>query len=95
MEHKDIPYYDFESVMARMERTIERLWILCILLIVLLVGTNFAWVYYEQQYEDIVLQQEAETDSGIVNVNGVGVGNIGLPDSNGYSLSDREVETNE
>lgn len=83
MEHKDIPYFDFESVMARVERTIERLWILCILLIVLLVGTNFAWVYYEQQYEDIVtIQQEAMTeDGGNAIVNNTGSVNYGTSET--------------
>ena len=72
MEHKDIPYYNFESIMARMERTIERLWILCILLIVLFVGSNAAWIYYENQFTDTVVTQEVDTGEGDATITGVG-----------------------
>ena len=60
MEQKMIPYFCHEGDMARAERTIKRLWILCILLIILLVGTNAAWIYYENSFEDVVtVTQEA------------------------------------
>ena len=65
MEQKMIPYFCHEGDMARAERTIKRLWILCILLIILLVGTNAAWIYYENSFEDVVtVTQEADTDGG-------------------------------
>ena len=35
---------------ASMERTIKRLWITTILLIVLLVGSNVGWLIYESQF---------------------------------------------
>ena len=57
---KMIPYFAHEGMMARMERTVKRLWILCIILIVLLAGTNGAWIYYETSFEDIVVTQENE-----------------------------------
>lgn len=52
-----------ESVQASMERTIERLWITIILLILILVGTNGAWLYYESQMETVSQEviQDAET----------------------------------
>ena len=59
-EVKMIPYFVHEGAMARMERTVKRLWILCIILIVLLAGTNGAWIYYETSFEDIVVTQENE-----------------------------------
>ena len=49
-----IPYIVHEGDMARQERTIKRLWILCILLVVLLCGSNIAWFRYESQFEDVV-----------------------------------------
>lgn len=49
-----ISYAAHEGMMARMERTIRRLWILCIILIILLAGTNAAWFYYESQFVDEV-----------------------------------------
>lgn len=53
-----INYAAHEGMMARMERTIRRLWIICIILIILLAGTNAAWIYYENSFEDVVVTQE-------------------------------------
>lgn len=53
-----ISYAAHEGMMVRMERTIRRLWILCIILIILLAGTNAAWIYYENSFEDVVVTQE-------------------------------------
>jgi len=62
MDQKMIPYFCHEGDMARAERTIKRLWILCILLIVLLVGTNIAWIHYENQFMDeVTVTQDSET----------------------------------
>lgn len=76
VENRDvamIPYFAHEGEMARMERVGKRLWIAVILLIVLLVGTNAGWLIYESQFEDIVIQQEAETGLGGTNLlNGTG-----------------------
>lgn len=55
-----VPFAVHESAMARMERTIRRLWILLILLVVLLVGSNALWIWYESQFEDIEITQENE-----------------------------------
>lgn len=60
-----INYAAHEGMMARMERTIRRLWILCIILILLLAGTNAAWIYYENSFEDVVVTQE--NDDGFNN----------------------------
>jgi hypothetical protein len=49
--NKDIPYIAYEAAMSRFERMNKRLWIVVILLIVLLVGSNIAWLIYESQYE--------------------------------------------
>lgn len=53
MDERNVPYIVHEGAMARMERTIKRLWILIILLAVFLVGTNAAWIYYESQFETV------------------------------------------
>lgn len=58
----NMSYLEFESSQARMERVNKRLWILCIMLIVSLLGTNGAWIYYENQFEDVVVTQEAQAD---------------------------------
>lgn len=60
--------YVFDIITAQMERTIKRLWIMCIILLVLLVGTNIAWWRYESQFETVsqVTTQEVqqENDNG-------------------------------
>lgn len=64
-EKLTISYFAHEGIMARQERTIKRLWILCIILIALLFLSNGAWAYYESQFEDVVtVTQESTTDNG-------------------------------
>lgn len=65
MDNKDVPYIVHEGDMARMERTNKRLWIVVIMLILLLVGTNGYWIYYESSFEDLVVTQE--NDDGFNN----------------------------
>lgn len=75
MEEKMIPYIAFESTTARQERTIKRLWILCIILIMALLGTNAGWIYYEKQFEDVEVTQEVEATSdgdSDLNINTIG-----------------------
>lgn len=74
---KMIPYIAYEAMAARQERTIKRLWILCIILIVSLLGTNAGWIYYENQWQTVetsVTQSvEATADgSSDLNLNTVG-----------------------
>lgn len=58
-----VPYIVHEGTMARAEITIKRLWITILLLIVLLVGTNVGWIWYESQFEDCVTAQEVTQDA--------------------------------
>ncbi len=75
MDEKMIPYIAFESATSRQERTIKRLWILCLVLIVALIGTNAGWIYWESQFEDVVVTQDvdatADGDSDL-NLNTIG-----------------------
>ena len=43
---KSVQYIVHEASMARMERNIKRLWITVLVLIVMLVATNGAWIWY-------------------------------------------------
>lgn len=52
-----------EGDMARMERANKRLWVVIIILIVALIGSNAAWIYYESQFEEISTQIEAEQET--------------------------------
>lgn len=72
---ENIPYIVFEGEMTRQERTIKRLWILVIILMALFVGTNGAWIYYNNSYEDVkttITQQVDHDGNGDAIVNGTG-----------------------
>ena len=75
---ENVPYLVHESEMARAERTIKRLWITTLILIFMLVGTNAAWIWYENQFEDVVTTTyEADAmDGGNAVINGEGSVNI-------------------
>lgn len=62
-----VPYIAHEAAMARMERTNKRLWILLILLVVLLFGSNAAWIYYESQWEVVETEITQENETGYNN----------------------------
>ena len=53
-EEKDVPFSAYESVQARAEERFKKMWITIIILILLLVGSNFGWLIYESQYQDVV-----------------------------------------
>lgn len=80
-----VPFAVHESAMARMERTIRRLWILLLVLVVLLVGSNALWFWYESQFEDVEITQENE--KGINNF----IGNDG--DINNYGEAEDQDQT--
>ena len=58
-----VPFIVHEGTMARAEITIKRLWITILLLIVLLVGTNGLWIWYESQFQYYQTTQEVTQES--------------------------------
>lgn len=62
-----IPYTVHESDMARMERTNKRVWILCIILIAMLLGTNAGWLWYESQFDYYETEVTQENENGYNN----------------------------
>lgn len=76
MGNEPIPFIVYESSMARMERTIKRLWILLILLVALLVATNCLWLWYESQLEDVAITTGQDVDTGEGDAVVVGVGDV-------------------
>lgn len=62
-----VPYIVHESAMARAERGAKRLWVVIILLIVLLVGSNGAWLWYESQFETVTTEITQENADGYNN----------------------------
>lgn len=79
---EQIPYIAFESAQARLERTIRRLWIALLLLVVLLVASNCAWIYYESQFEEKTITQTVRQDTTGGNNSFVGGDMNGNTDSN-------------
>lgn len=75
--------YIHDAYMSMAERTIRRLWIIIILLIILCATSNVAWVIYEDQFQtvecsDVEAMQNVKTDeNGNVTINdGVTVENV-------------------
>lgn len=46
MEEKKISFLAHESSLSRLERIQKRLWIVALMLILLLVGSNTAWIVH-------------------------------------------------
>lgn len=64
----------YESALAMAERTIRRLWITILLLIVLMAGMCIAFFVYETQYidESYTIEQDVDTGDGDAIVSGIG-----------------------
>ena len=72
-----IPYFVHEAEVARLERTIKRLFILCLVIFGALVVTNAGWILYESQFEDTVVTQDVDNGDGEAIVSGTGDINYG------------------
>lgn len=66
MSERENEQYPIDILVGLAERTIHRLWVIIILLIVLLVASNLGWLYYDSQFETVTTTQEVEqiTDGG-------------------------------
>lgn len=58
-----VPFAVYESAMERAEWHAKSLVWIIVLLIVLLVGSNFAWLIYENSFEDVVTTEEVIVDA--------------------------------
>ena len=67
-----VPYVVHESAMARAERHTKALVWVIVLLIVLLVGSNGAWLWYENQFEVV---EETTTETTVTQDNADGYNN--------------------
>lgn len=66
--------YAIDSFIMLQEKTIRRQWITIILLILIAVGSNMAWLYHESQFTDEVITtqeitQDLEADGGDAIIN--------------------------
>ena len=64
---ESVPYIVHESAMARAERTAKRLWITILVLILLLVGSNCVWIWWNNQCETVYQEVTQEADNGTNN----------------------------
>lgn len=63
MDEQDIlmiPFHSHEMDMDRAERANKRLWVIIIVLIVALIGTNAGWLYYESQFTEETISTEID-----------------------------------
>lgn len=70
-----VPYVAHQSAAARQERQMRRMWIVILLLICALIGTNLAWVIYNSQFEiveeSVMVEQDNESgDNNYIGNNG-------------------------
>lgn len=84
---RDVPYIVYESEMTRLERIIKRQFVLIIVTLCFLIGTNGIWLWYESQFQEVVTTNEVtqDVDSGdggdaIIN-DGVEINGEGKADS--------------
>lgn len=54
-----------ESSLAKLEKANTKLWIVILVLILALIGTNAGWLWYESQYEDTVTTTQTVTQEAM------------------------------
>lgn len=76
--------YFYDLFAAFTERTIRRLWILIILLIVALIGSNLTWILYVHQFETVetTITQDLDSDGDSIINDGVHINGENQTDSN-------------
>ena len=80
----NVPYIVHESQMARLERTIRRMWVLCIIMFLAFVVSNSLWIVYENSFEDSIQTTiEAQQEGSGTNIISGRDLNYG-PESQGY-----------
>ena len=85
-----VPYVAHQSAAARQERQIRRMWIVVLVLIGALIGTNLAWIIYENSFEEVVTTEEI-----IVDADDNGNANYIGQDGNIYNGEDNSKEENQ
>ena len=60
---EQIPYIVHEGAISRMERVNKRLIAIIVLLIVLLVSSNIAWMVYESKFEMCNVEQDVDQEN--------------------------------
>lgn len=79
--NEDAIYFLLETIQSTLERTIKRLWILCIILILALILSNCWWIYYENQWQYVQTTEEISQDGTGTNIISGGDTNYGSTSS--------------
>ena len=87
---KDVPYIVYESESARHERTVKRLLHVIIILIVMIVVSNLAWLWVWNQYDFTSESYSVEND-GNSNLLGAGASMNGV--TNGIESGVQEKDS--
>lgn len=82
-ERPPVDYITHEGMVARMERAQKRMFVLCIILIALLLGSWIGVFVYESQFEDVSVSQDIDTGEGDAVIAGVGDVYYGEDQTNG------------
>ena len=77
----NLSYLLYESALAKSERANKRMFILVIILTLMLFFSNLAWIIYENQFEDISIEQEVDTGEGNAYVAGGDIYGAGETDN--------------
>lgn len=85
-----VPYIAHQSAVARQERQTRRMWIVILVLIGALIGTNLAWIIYENSFEEVITTEEI-----IVDADDNGNANYIGQDGNIYNGEDYSKENNQ
>lgn len=92
---KDVPYIVYESEAARHERTVKRLITALLIAILLIVGSNLAWLYVFNQYdissETVTIQNDGDAEHS--NLIGAGANASGVINNAAEDTS--EIENND
>ena len=84
MNNNVVSYLAFESQGTRLERSNKRLFILSVILIIVLLATNGAWLYYESSFsttQETSVEQEIETGEGDGDTIITGIGDVNYGES--------------
>ena len=88
-KNNDVPYIVYESESARHERTVKRLIIALVISILMIVGSNMAWLYVFNQY-DFSSEEITVEGTDAANANYMGAQASGV--INNGSKSDSEAK---
>jgi len=62
---REISYYEHEAEIARIETHSRRWMIAALIAFAALIITNFGWIVYEMQYQDVVVTESTQDGSGV------------------------------